>query len=327
MLSFQAEVIAPLVITGADNRSRDLETVRPEGLRPSSVRGALRWWFRAMMGGIVGAHDPLHKLETRVFGATDRASTVKIRSYPLKIELKKAYLCMNDQSGKTVRGISRSNIWRPAFHPPSKFRLEVWCDERALPIVFGCLWLLAVLGGVGARVRRGFGSLAFSLEEGSLSLLPCPDFSYPDSDLNGLRKYLEEGLKLVHEVFSQYAAPIPTTLPPTRFSVLSGGRLWLVRPQGGFWKSWNCAMDDLRERIYRAYKQKAGLSEIGSANPRLASPLLIQIKRAAEGKCFGILLAFDEGPNPRKYLKTGRIDFPGFLNGLRDFEVKEVSLP
>ncbi len=65
---FSAESITPLIISGADNNSYNLEK---EGLRPPSVRGALWCWFRAMMGGVVGGDvAKVRKLEATVWGTT-----------------------------------------------------------------------------------------------------------------------------------------------------------------------------------------------------------------------------------------------------------------
>ena len=88
-------------------------------------------------------------------------------------------------------------------------------------------------------------------------------------------------------------------------------------------------MDDLREHIYRGYKRAKGLQEIGSAKPgsRLASPLIIQIKRAAQDKYFGVLLAFDEQHNKQQYLGANWSGFISFLNGLASYEYQEVTLP
>lgn len=45
-LSFKLQVITPLFLSGAQQKEAEL--------RPPSIRGALRFWFRAMMGGVVG---------------------------------------------------------------------------------------------------------------------------------------------------------------------------------------------------------------------------------------------------------------------------------
>ncbi|MCD6363255.1 MAG: type III-B CRISPR module RAMP protein Cmr1, partial [Synergistetes bacterium] len=45
-VSLEVETVTPLFIAGADQRN-----IGNEGLRPPSLRGLLRWWFRAALGG------------------------------------------------------------------------------------------------------------------------------------------------------------------------------------------------------------------------------------------------------------------------------------
>ncbi len=325
----KAEVITPLIIAGADNRKPDLGV---EGLRPPSLRGAMRWWFRAMMGGIVGDLKALKALESEVFGSTEGASSARIRTYLRASKPGEAHLCMND------KGNRRANIRRPAFLEGSEFELCIRCEFGSSSIVLGSLWLLAMLGGVGARVRRGFGSLAMSPEDEATEKVLEDfglSFSYPNTaSLEELAEYLEESLKEIKKRFRDLASRRSAlgTSSTVRFPVLSAwrARLWLIKPQHGFWAGWKEAMEDLREKVYRAYKTNQQLNEIGSASPRLASPLIIQIKRTEGGKYFGVLLAFDEGINPpkyRRYLGKNCGDFANFLGGIKGFECQEVVLP
>lgn len=335
---FQVETVTPLAIAGADNRNPDLQA---EGLRPPSLRGAMRWWFRALMGGIVGSHNDyrtLRDLEGGIFGATDRASTFQIRTRLCEANPKDAYLCMNDRAGTVQHGkriISRVNIRRLSLAPPSRFHLSLQCRKQDLPLVLGSLWLSAMLGGVGARSRRGFGSLILVPDNDATRQAAQElglNFSYSDASLEGIESSLETQLQKVHNYFVRYASGIGSP-SPARYPVLSQTRakLWLIKPQEGFWAKWEDSMNKLREDIYRAFKNSKGLSEIGSARPgrRQASPLIIQIKRATRDNYFGVLLAFDEQFNGQKYLGTNGSDFIGFLKGLKGkgYEYQEVRLP
>lgn len=68
------ETVTPLFLGGADPRGA------PE-LRAASVRGALRFWLRALLGGIIGDDklNDLRKAESAVFGSTEGASPVVVR--------------------------------------------------------------------------------------------------------------------------------------------------------------------------------------------------------------------------------------------------------
>jgi CRISPR-associated protein Cmr1 len=65
------ETVTPIFLGRADQQ--------PE-LRPASFRGALRYWYRALVGGVVGSD--LHALrvaESKVFGDTEGSSPVRLR--------------------------------------------------------------------------------------------------------------------------------------------------------------------------------------------------------------------------------------------------------
>jgi CRISPR-associated protein Cmr1 len=65
--SFKLQVVRPLFLSGA--RQQEAE------LRPLSIRGALRFWFRAMMGGVVGGDvAKVRKLEAAVWGTETAGS-------------------------------------------------------------------------------------------------------------------------------------------------------------------------------------------------------------------------------------------------------------
>src|SRR2546422_901454 len=66
------EPITPLFLGGVEQR-------QPE-LRPASVRGALRYWLRALLGAVVGTDlGILRQEERRVFGSTEGVSTITVR--------------------------------------------------------------------------------------------------------------------------------------------------------------------------------------------------------------------------------------------------------
>lgn len=337
-LHFQAETITPLVIAGADNRTPN---VLGEGLRPPSLRGVMRWWFRAMMGGIIGAHGTygaLRTLEARFFGVADQASAFRLRTSLINMPPKSiTHLRMNDPS-PIQHGKQMLRAERMAIMPSAKFKVQLAFNQQdAVASVLGALWLTVMLGGLGGRSRRGFGSLTFTPEDEQtkqkiqeLGL----DFSYPEKSLKEIKSALEAQLEKVHGYLSGY---VPSIGSPSsaNFPVLSQtqAKLWLIKPRAGFWTGWEDAMNGLREDVYRAYKKSKTppLQEIGSANPRLASPLLIQIKRVASNKYLGVLLAFDEASTPsgyRRYLGANLGDFINFLNKMRTkYEYAEVSLP
>jgi CRISPR-associated protein Cmr1 len=226
-------------------------------------------------------------------------------------------------SGRTVVAPSRK-----AIPPATPFSLKVRAfDQRALELVLGTLWLVILLSGFGARIRRGFGSLALApTDTETAQALQDLDlsFAYAGADLKGIAGSLAAGLSRVKAVF-QHDAAIGSPSPASTYRVLSAqtARLSLIQPKGRLWGSWQDAMDDLREDVYRAFKGAIKRSSIGSASPRHPSPLIIQIKRTGAGGYFGVLLAFKED----LYFGPGWGTLDSFLRGLTGYEVEAVTLP
>ena len=164
----ELEAVTPLWIGGA---SRQAE------LRPPSVRGHLRFWFRALAGGLLGEElRTVCEAESAVFGNTTRASSVVVRLFG------------SPRTGVSVVGETQQlpglayMFWsvlqqrRDAILPGERFRLRL--NSRPFPfapvevvgrtlgmtesfeMAAASLWLLVRLGGVGARMRRGAGGMS-----------------------------------------------------------------------------------------------------------------------------------------------------------------------
>jgi len=67
---FTLRTLTPLFLAGADQTTAEL--------RAPSFRGILRYWQRALVGGLVPL-ETVKNIETTVFGATDTGSAVSIR--------------------------------------------------------------------------------------------------------------------------------------------------------------------------------------------------------------------------------------------------------
>jgi CRISPR-associated protein Cmr1 len=69
------EIVTPLFVGGSDPQ-------QPE-IRAASFRGALRFWLRALLGGVLGDRpDKIFQCKSQVFGSTDYASPVVVRLEP-----------------------------------------------------------------------------------------------------------------------------------------------------------------------------------------------------------------------------------------------------
>jgi CRISPR-associated protein Cmr1 len=164
-LRLACEVVTPLFCAGADQQ-------KPE-IRVPSIRGAMRFWFRALMGGIMGDQlSSLRALESSIFGETERASTIALRVAERRVTRKNA----GDNVGRIQTGMiylgfpfykwqresKTHSLARGMIEPRSTWNLSLllYDQNRHTPdLVMGTLWLMFLFGGLGSRSRRGFGSV------------------------------------------------------------------------------------------------------------------------------------------------------------------------
>jgi len=169
--------LTPLFLGGADPRGD------PE-LRASSVRGALRFWLRALLGGCYGTSGEalarIREIEAQTFGeaggpgkAGASKVLVRVRGAPPSAfqewqgpkDSGRHYLFFSMGSAK-AHGVELPA--RRAFAPPYSFDVELTPrpgteqaeGREALYRAVRAFWLLVHLGGLGARARRLGGALA-----------------------------------------------------------------------------------------------------------------------------------------------------------------------
>ncbi|MCK9874113.1 type III-B CRISPR module RAMP protein Cmr1 [Nocardiopsis dassonvillei] len=156
-------------------------------LRLSSLRGALRFWFRALIGHRVGNDaQALAKAEEHVFGSTKRPSPVRMRlaHQPESTPAGPGFLAGGDSAGIAYlagMGLASGRRLTRRYIAPGReqtARLKVaFSGHKDVDVLFlGSLWLLCAYGGVGARTRRGFGGLRLDHEQG-----PLPDPWTPET--------------------------------------------------------------------------------------------------------------------------------------------------
>jgi CRISPR type III-B/RAMP module RAMP protein Cmr1 len=105
-LKLEMQVLTPLFLAGAEARGA------PEWRVPS-LRGALRYWLRAALAGVLGDRDldALQRAEAQVFGSTHHASNVTLRIesppfQPVPLTRQRAV-----SSGKRMKPTGRDYLW------------------------------------------------------------------------------------------------------------------------------------------------------------------------------------------------------------------------
>lgn len=145
-ITFTCEVITPMFLAGADGTT-------PE-LRPASIKGALRFWWRAMNGHL--SIDEMRKLEGEIFGSTKQRSKIIIRTEIIDAK------CGNINKSDTLLG--RDYLMYSIFMNEKEaitsgtFKVIFSSiDKKALLEAIYCFWLLSNFGALGTRSRRGCG--------------------------------------------------------------------------------------------------------------------------------------------------------------------------
>jgi len=136
---FEVEIVTPLFLGGADPKKAEL--------RAPSIKGALRFWWRALHAHL--SLEELKEQEGAIFGdAGEKSGKSKIR---IKISKNLIY------DGKSRENpVPHKNVrfTFPCFNPNEVFSVKIFGDER----IFNLFQLVSILGGLGKRSRRGFGS-------------------------------------------------------------------------------------------------------------------------------------------------------------------------
>ena len=186
-ITFTCEVITPMFLAGADGTT-------PE-LRPASIKGALRFWWRARNGHLVGENRDLTQLkeaEAKIFGGSGEGQgrskvilqiqednlTIEQSNISLTPHHKKGY-CLNLNENQIRSNVNTKNCQKwdknidacAKARPPKdgylfgKFTIETRFDSSIISEaeLVKVLKLTFLAGGLGKRTRRGFGSLSLEL--------------------------------------------------------------------------------------------------------------------------------------------------------------------
>jgi CRISPR-associated protein Cmr1 len=179
-ITFECEVITPMFLAGADGST-------PE-LRAPSIKGALRFWWRAMNGHLYNMKTE----EAKIFGGTEegqgRSKVIlilkedKLTTQPSLISLtphhRKGYcLRLADEELRSIKNTKNCQRWDNRLDacnkakPPKdgcqvgNFTFILRFDDKAIAQVDieKLIKVTFLFGGLGKRSRRGFGSCNISI--------------------------------------------------------------------------------------------------------------------------------------------------------------------
>lgn len=292
-LTVHLETVTPLFLGGA-------EPTKSAELRPPSVKGALRFWYRALDRGYETGQE-------KAFGSTNPS----LGQAPILLRVAapqtgaKGWSApdpappVKNRSGVDIRGAAylgyslnlRNNQTRCAIAENTVLKLEAiehaarQVDQAMRRAWVAACWCLAHLGGLGSRAHRGLGSLRITKLEGwqEADDLVIPSATDPATWM----RELEAGFATLREWYPQR--------PEADHPVLDGRArvLLLTDPCGSWDEALNVAggiMQDYRLRRppdYAAIEQYLFQRVALTSAPVRAAfglPLTFRMRRPVNGK-------------------------------------------
>jgi CRISPR-associated protein Cmr1 len=170
-------------------------------LRPPSVKGVLRFWWRALAWSRhAGDLKKIREQEARIFGAAGGENSGGQASFLLRVRPTTPVVLPKDQvlngsDGKIVgvgaryfgyglmgafdsrkTGAKAGQLNRPCLPASFTFTAELVSRGRLDSTVVDALKLMGLLGGLGSRTRRAWGSLSLlSLKQGDAEIWQAPE--------------------------------------------------------------------------------------------------------------------------------------------------------
>lgn len=255
-ISVKLDTITPVFLGGADPRHSVPE------LRAPAFRGAMRYWLRATIGGVIGDEnlDGLRKLETAVFGSPDAGSPISVSVTGALSSALYSILPHKTGGGK-----------RDGFEPSQQFELCLRGRAGIDTVVWvnACMALnLALLfGGVGLRSRRGFGGLRV-VQSSDIKLIPRSP-STQEKWPRHVERIAESAIEWARQLAQKFSVPV-VGLPgaPTEYPCAAQGAVVRIATIA------SPSANDILIDMMRAMPQ---VSYLGGIRPRQSSPLWIRV--------------------------------------------------
>lgn len=237
------EVVTPLFLGGADPAS----TVE---LRPPSIKGALRFWWRALAWSHHnGDLDAIQKEEQKIFGAAGQEGTASngatgqasfiLRILPIKgLKIISKDDVLRDGASATVGpgmryfgyglmaafGQNQGQLARPCLSAPFQFSIELVSRHPFADSLIDALKVMGLLGALGSRSRRGYGSLSLLSLAGDVEAWTAPKTKtdYANQLKTSLRHELIKSTEPPYSAFSGLSRVVVVTEGSEPLALLDG---------------------------------------------------------------------------------------------------------
>ncbi len=243
-ITLECKTVTPLFLGGADPRGA------PE-LRAPSLRGALRYWFRALLAET--DLPTLQQREAAVFGSQAHASPLSIRvSFakppPVQTWNPLHWLPGSADTGRQVNGLvylgfafrkAGAQQARQAIDAGWRFQVHLSAQhEDVLRQALAAFWALAYAGGLGSRTRRGFGTIRV-VAPPATTPADIPTLVSAARTPQELAAQLADGLRAARQAVRAGAPHAPLS-----YTALAPGAI-KATVLGHMWPSWHAALADI----------------------------------------------------------------------------------
>lgn len=207
--------VTPVFCSGADP-NKDAE------LRLSSFKGILRFWWRALAWSKYGGDlSRIGERENSIFGSASGGQSrllMRLASADRAVIFREGKQLLTEREkvvgegcrylgyglmetfGSKVRKTVEGQLIKSCIIAPYQFTVSCLCrdiDEQSLELVCDALKAIGIFGGIGARSRRGYGSLVLSqlrIEKQPVWQAPSSADGLKESISSLLREYASPGL-------------------------------------------------------------------------------------------------------------------------------------
>lgn len=223
IIEAEYSIVTPMFIEGADNQSI------PE-IRPPSIKGALRFWWRALQwskclqnhtGSTSDVLRQLHQEEAQVFGAAaadEKYGQGKVllkvkrdsRKHGLLQQKRNEFTPSSGEIYLLGQGLyqHKEKALKDAISPGQSFTVVLSIKDDTDPTtLINALMIFGLLGGLGSRSRKGWGSVAIR------------SLSYTDKNKQHKSIPIPDNQEDYKTTLTQYLSVLDNSIPP--FSAFS----------------------------------------------------------------------------------------------------------
>ncbi|MGE4518027.1 MAG: type III-B CRISPR module RAMP protein Cmr1 [Desulfobacteraceae bacterium] len=312
-ITLKCRTITPMFCYGADDSE-------PE-IRPPSIKGGLRFWWRAMNPD--SAVTKMKENEAELFGGTGEKEgrskvIIQVNGNNIEQDITKKLINKHNYPGLGYLFYSRlmaGNQDKNCIKPGQGFEIKIKSnDNKYIEKVKKVFLVFSLFGGIGSRSRRGGGN--FLIEEG----LENNFFDPLINSKEGLKRFIKDNVRPLIEKSSK------------SFSTLKGAKVYVFNPE----KDWKRALETIGEPFstFRGdhkgrvdetpnfgfpISHKNGMTMVAGKKKennkdgfdlleRRSSPLIFKVIKTAEEKYFPLIiwLAGDLLPDKYKFMDKNK---------------------